>query len=177
MRYFADEFQSALHDKFIYQWIEDTYKLFISNLQSEISKGINSICTSFYIHTYKSLIQNKHDTEFQILNPFTDEFVMQSLLNLISQASLQVHYLPRYSIPCFPLERTMANVLSASVPRQPNQFAPQDSQKTKICGFRKGSTGQACRYMRHKIKNSFFQLLWSDATYDRDSPLDSTQTI
>ena len=43
MRYSADEFQSALHDKFICQSVEGACELFMSNLQSASSTGRNSV--------------------------------------------------------------------------------------------------------------------------------------
>ena len=57
-------------------------------------------------------MQNEHDIKFQDIHPLRDEFVMQSWLKLIltSQASPEVHYLTRFSIPYVPPKRTMVNL-------------------------------------------------------------------
>ena len=86
----------------------DACELFMSILQST-----NSTCRNSKIYLFlriKLTMQNEQDMEFQILHPLTDESVMQKWFKLVSQASPEVHYPPRYSIPQFPPEYTMVNV-------------------------------------------------------------------
>ena len=103
--------QSALHDKFICQRVEGVYDLFTLVLLGFILRvGVNCIL----IPTYKSKMQNEYDVKFQYLHSLTDEFVMQSWLKLIRQASPEVYYSPRYLISHFPPDCVMVN---ASAPR------------------------------------------------------------
>ena len=133
MRCAADEFCQS---------VEGACELFMCVLQSAISTGRNSIYY-YIIPTCISLMQNKHDMEFQIFHPLADEFAVKSWLKIISQAYVSSSPLcnrrDKYSSLHFPPEHAMVNVVSTCAPRWSNQLEPQGGKKLKKWGFRKGS--------------------------------------